>query len=335
VISLDDINETWLLLTEHGPGANSLEVRELRSEGDDSGPLFAVDSEGLRHVLFPLPGTGPVDEDRRSSGVHVAEHRLLDRGELRQFVDLQCRKPHLAHVFSFLVMDVLALISEHGKRPDHACVTVVGRWREFLERSRVERPGLSRLAGIFGELWYLREVVRRDPDAVRYWRGPDAAPQDIVAPGGALEVKTRLDGGNRWQINGLSQLDRGSNRALHFATLLLSEDHDGVALDDLVNDITELGGSRFHLLALLQIVGVDGELLASREPRFRVRDARVFCVDERFPKLLESDLADRSLPSGVSSLSYTIDLDQVSVPPLEHDELIRVFDQMTFPGEIA
>jgi hypothetical protein len=158
-------------------------------------------------MLIPVGSTAEVREDRRSAGVQLVTHLLLDGPGVRHFIDVTCPRPHLHEVFSLLVAEMLAAVEADPERPDRAFHRVLDRWRELLDRPPSAAPDDDTVCGVLGELLQLRELVRRNPAALARWLGPTGARHDFEAPGLHLEVKTsRSRGPLLVEIHGLEQL---------------------------------------------------------------------------------------------------------------------------------
>src|SRR5581483_11809171 len=134
--------------------------------------LYALDGHGRRHIFIPMTDDVAVVADRRSSGVHLA-HRVLEEDDGRNgFIDISCEKAHLHSVFEYFAADVLNEIRQQPGNALLGCRRVLARWRELLSRGVTRLLSEAELAGLYGELWHLRELVGRDAAALAVWRGP-------------------------------------------------------------------------------------------------------------------------------------------------------------------
>src|SRR3954452_21564402 len=110
---IDEIRETWRILERLD--ARDLRVRELVSDGSsNAGFRFAVglDLLGRRHLLVPVEPNRKVVEDRRSAGVQVVRHTLVDGQEIRTFVDVVCAKAHLNELFDVVANEMIVEVRE-------------------------------------------------------------------------------------------------------------------------------------------------------------------------------------------------------------------------------
>jgi Putative PD-(D/E)XK family member, (DUF4420) len=331
-IHWSEIDQSWNLLPEDAVDEGQLQVRELADVSLPAGiPLLAVDSQGMRHFLLPVASSFRVHQDRGSSGVQILSHSLVDNGSKRKFVDLICRKPHLHELFSIIVDEVLTRLGESADHPDLACHYVLERWRELIEQELSGHLELNTLVGLFGELWCLRELVRRDSGALLSWVGPSGARHDFVYNALALEVKSTLGRHGRFfEIHGVDQLEIPEGGQLYLVTVQLERQPGaGESITDLTKFLIEMGADRHRLLSLIAAAGVpphDLEQAASEE--FQVISQRVYRVDESFPRIIPASFAGGKLPNGVTHLGYQIDLSTEPPVPLGEEDVVRLYDAM-------
>lgn len=330
---IEDVQEMWGLLETASPTADQLRVREVTSIELAAGRiLLGLDIHRHRHLLIPVAQNTRITVDQRSSGVQIVAHPLLDRGELQPFVDLVCLKPHLHELFSILVSEVLDLLKKGPFRPDDVCRQVLDRWRELLEREPTDSVGIEKLVGLFGELWVLREMVKRNPNAVRCWTGPKGARHDFSIGGLAVEVKSTLSRRGRFvEIHGHEQLEPPENGGLYLGVLKLEQEPvSGESLPELVESIVQYGGDRYMLLQLL--AEVDVRLLALSEYkdiRFRLYESRIYEVNDEFPRITSHSFVGGVLPQGVISLAYQIDLSREPPEPLSESVVVTLLTELS------
>lgn len=338
MIAVDDIEAAWSLLEHPLPVKNELRVRELDAVTTAVGhPLFAVDEKGYRHLLIPVSPTADIREDKRSAGVQVVVNSLVDANKMRLFVDVTCRKPHLNKLFSIILSEILNMLSESVSRPDLICHQVLNRWRELLERGPSGRPDLQTVAGVFGELWQLREVVRLDSNSIDCWLGPTGARHDLAAGGTALEVKTTLARSGRFfTINGHDQLEPPADGILYLAAMRLEQvKTKGETIADLINTITSMGGDQYMLLTLLADIGITPDVVeACSDIHFRVDENRFYRVDSSFPRIVSGSFAGGVLPDGVLKVSYQIDLSTEPPVPLGDSEVKTVYRSLAVRRDV-
>ena len=96
---------------------------------NDGEVLFGIDGDAHLHLLMPVAADFELIEDRRSEGVQVVRHELLEADQRQIYVDLVCNKPHLQRTFHLLAEEILEGLKGSAERPDRLAVAAIGRWR--------------------------------------------------------------------------------------------------------------------------------------------------------------------------------------------------------------
>jgi len=326
----------WDLLEISAPPPDELRVHEIEDIEIASGRiLIGLDTFRHRHLLMPVDRVATIVEDKRSSGVQIIAHPLLDGSALRPFVDLVCLKPHLQELFSVIVNEVLESLRSDSSRPDLTSRRVLDRWRELLEREIPANMGMEKLVGLFGELCQLREMVRNDPGSVKYWVGPAGTRHDLSNGTLAIEVKATLSRQGRFfEIHGHEQLEPPESGYLYLVALKLEQGMSaGESIQDLVESIVSLGGDRYTLLTQLGQVGMGPEGLSiTKDTRFRILECRVYEVKEGFPRITSESFVSSTLPAGVLKLAYQIDLSGEPPYPLDEISVMRLYKAIASGG---
>jgi len=311
----EEIEASWALLRPAiQPGA--VETRRIPGEAWHEA-MLALDDQERRHLLIPVSEDAPLQEDRAASGVQVVEHRLIQHGQTKRFVDLFCRKPHLDELFTTIVVEVLERLVA-GTPPDAAAIQTLDRWRELLSSESSRIPPTSQLLGAFGELLCLRELISRNHTSTDAWVGPSGARHDLLTAHGAMEVKTTLTrAGWSVEIHGLDQLDSPALGPLLLVVLRI-EQHptEGSSLPALVDEIVHLGGNRKSILEGLARLGMTPDVMNQIAPlHFAERERRLYLVGSEFPRLSTDMLRTGTVPAEIVNVNYRLDLNAVSHLP--------------------
>lgn len=326
------LSASWAVLSQEG-GVKKDEFRVMDSGvAVVEGPaLLAVDSRGFRHLLIPIRAGVHIEADVRSSGVHIVGRELIDAAGRASFVDVACRKPHLAEIFTLLAAEVLETLPTDPGRPATVARRVLNRWRELLER---ERPGVlseAGLTGLFGELWILKRLAERSAGAAAVWAGPTGARFDFQRGRICLEVKTTTSLQRRLvHIHGIEQLDPPTASDLFLAVLTVERVKDaGLSVPELVLALRALGLDALELSSKLHAIGYSEH----DEPHYSDRQLAVrsevyFHVDASFPRLVRSSLVGGALPAGVGDVRYSIDLTSPPPTPIDTGAAARLLEQL-------
>lgn len=308
-----DLGPAWGALGLIDGRVRELQARELEAPQVEGRSAFvAIDWEGHRHLLVPVQGDVHPPPNDRGAGIRVTTRDLVDGGETRRFLDVSCLKPHLHGLFDVVASDILSACAESTlELAPVACHGVLEQWRELLEEVAAGHIATSILAGAWGELWFVRELLDRGAAWSDLWTGPTGAVHDIEGPGGAhLEVKATIARGALIaEIHGIGQLDVPAGGSLLLGVLRLARDERaGQSFADLVRACAASGASHADLLALLALLGITSSAPEYEGARFVVTEKRLYRVDEDFPRLAPSSLVAGTLPDAIINVSYQLDL---------------------------
>lgn len=242
------------------------------------------------------------------------------RQDGRWSLKLTLSEPGLLTIFSQLCADIIAF-SRTGIDPRRASGPILARmerWHNLLQ-SRSGQLGDASLKGLIGELHVLATelipVFGKDA-AIASWTGPIGRPQDFQLPNGdRLEVKTTSPNSDEVTINGLDQLDAGTER---LQLLVVRAETTGAAAADVITAVSLVRRLRATLddapaaLAtfeqMLLFVGWDD---TQDNDRISVRIVRIdrHEVNDAFPRLIPSNV-----PLGVVNAKYRVALPAGPIP---------------------
>ncbi|WP_404868543.1 PD-(D/E)XK motif protein [Kitasatospora griseola] len=327
------VEELWSALeAERTTGERHLRVAEL-PVGTENGPLaVAVDHDGFRHVLVPIPPSRKVRSGMDGPVLRLHKRPLEDAETYRTYADLACLSVDFGDLFTELCVDILSAVEELPESPVKALYRVLDRWKKLF-RTQSPPLGPEELASLFGELTVLNRLLRRDPSAHRFWRGPDRYRHDFLSGTTALEVKTSTGSeGRRARIHGLDQLEAPDDGLLCLAWLRLHRaDANGAGAT-----VTETAEEALRLCddeaALLEMLARAGYLLSDAHcygnVRFAVHEERWYHVGTGFPGLTGRALLAAGVPVSVLDVEYTIDLSGTAPAPMMIDGVTQVIDSM-------
>lgn len=217
-----------------------------------------------------------------------------------------------ADIFDVIGNDVLKHILQScdDKAAFNAFVLRIAEWQRFLDQ--LPKEGLREQAqqGLFGELWFLREILFREmtlQQAVSSWAGPKALSKDFQFPGITFEVKaTASKQHSRIAISNEQQLDAsGVGRLILFCLLLERLTAGGLSLPELVTfiraDLKSHPDAAIHFSELLLQAGYADREAPQYVTHYSIRSRHFFDVRENFPRIVETDLR-----RGVGDVHYSI-----------------------------
>lgn len=301
----DHIELTFQLLD--GPRLSDLQTLPSGVRIDAGEVMAALDPEGHRHLLIPLPAGASIAE-QRGAGVDLRVRPLVDGGRERDYLDLRCRNSALDRIFGTFVEDLLGQIEAHPSTPSETTVAVLEEWRDLLRRPAAELTR-SFLVGLLAELLVVRELVEvAGPPAVHRWTGWDRDRVDFRASGIAVEVKASTATDQRtFHVNGLRQLEPPQNSHLYLMLHRIESTPAGTySVPDVIDGILAAGVPASEFMPLLIKAGWDP---AYREEaasfRFDLQERVTWEVDDHFPRIVPA-LIRGGAPSGVTEVEYRV-----------------------------
>lgn len=190
----------------------------------------------------------------------------------------------------------------------------LGRWQEFLKKQRLGLLSEEEIKGLLGELLFLRDSlipIFGAPQAVTFWQGPDALPQDFNVNDCAVEVKcqsgvsqptVRISSVEQLcpqlpemylQVITLGRTSPDNTEALNLP-LLVKEIRK--QLDACSPSALERFGDLLYMAGYIDSDDyLDFSYLLANQVMYRVADG--------FPRICKKDL-----PAGVVSIAYSISL---------------------------
>lgn len=329
------IEDVWNLLEQDGNDVSSgyLTRRILPSVNYDV--YLAIEKPSNTWLLMLRVSSSFLDRKAAyptSSSFTVNRIALPQDGDEYGTLQLVLTNARYKDIFTTLVQDIVDYLASvtDGRAAISAFITRLKRWQTFLEKHNPE--GLSEIAqqGLYGELWFLRQVVLPHlgmSNGLRNWTGPKATQQDFQFSRCAVEVKTTsAKQHQKLAIASERQLDdtgAGTIVLLHLS--LDVRQGQGETLPEIVANVRSLVAgdaiARDELENLLFEIGyLDIHTNRYENIGYTIREHNYFRVGEDFPKIIESDLRN-----GVGDVRYTISVAECkrfSMPELEVIALI-------------
>ena len=169
--------------------------------------------------------------------------------------------------------------------------------------------GKSAEQGLFCELYYLQELIRKHGDeAVSFWCGPEKNKHDFVISSLQQAVEIKSTAGQEQLIVSISnenQLSTAGLKELKLIVYVVESLDTGNSVDQIINDVLKSITSvdlRKNFISKLAMVGVDPNVYEG-EYRFRIDSSHVFVVDSSFPKISKD-----TIPSNIYDVKYRLNL---------------------------
>lgn len=288
----------------------------------DRGPLLAaVDRADRRCLLVPIAPKHTLKEDVDGRAVTLRWRALEDENSYRTYACLELVDAGLTGLFTALCVEIIDRVAATPDRAVPTLRTVLSEWRALLAGAR-EALTPSALAGLFGELVVLRQLVEVDPGAVAFWTGPGGTAQDFHRRADAIEVKTTvLPEGRQIRVHGIGQLDLAPPGRLILRWFRLRTDQ-GISVPQLVDDIRMRTDDPQVFQVRLAACGYrESERDVYARRLFEVAEDRAYEVGPGFPRIVPSTLVGDGAVAGVGPVEYVVDLDSAAAEARRLDEV--------------
>lgn len=190
-------------------------------------------------------------------------------------------------------------------------------WASFFATKSCELLSKEVIKGLYGELWYLRNLINSSAHEIQIfvnsWRGPYGDCFDFRLENCDVEVKTIDHTRNRIHISNEYQLQPVENKKTELVVLRVVEDAlDGINIGLLINDIRasmlSAGVDETVFLLALNELGINSTNLNQYDDlKFRAVNATRFdCSDQDFPRIFSGHI-----PEGICDVKYSIRLNSI------------------------
>jgi hypothetical protein len=266
-----------------------------------------------------------------SSSFTVSRIALPQDGDEYGTLQLVLTNPRYQDIFTTLVQDIvtsLSLIPE-GQAAVSAFIVRLKRWQAFLEKHNPEGLNTTSQQGLYGELWFLRQLALPHLElfnGIRSWTGPKATQQDFQFTGCAVEVKTTsAKQHQKLTIASERQLDNtgaGTIVLLHLSLDIRQGQSE--TLPEMVANVRSLVAddvlAKDELENCLFDVGyLDIHASRYEDTGYSIREYNYFKIENDFPRIIESDLRN-----GVGDVRYTISVAECKRFSISESEVIAM-----------
>jgi hypothetical protein len=333
-----DIEQLWREM-EREPGSPMggwVQRRLLPQSGLEV--FLTLDRPGVRRTLrFSVPASllGDDTELKNSKGVEATI--INEDADRRRSILLSLQDQKYTAVFTSLCTDLIDVLHTY-KNDEPAALGAffdrLDRWQQFLERVGTQALSPEAQLGLYAELTFLlQDILPGSPSfaTLAWWTGPENAHQDFQLPDAAIEVKaTRQISPARIVISSERQLDGTGITRLLLVHSTWDVRRGGTAtlparIEEIRTKLRDSAWLQVFENRLLSAGYSDMHWNHYSDITYTLRKEMIFDVRLGFPRLIES-----SLPAGVSSVGYSIDL--ASCRPFEvgRSVLERVISEASY-----
>lgn len=199
------------------------------------------------------------------------------------------------------------------------------KWKKFFEINHEVIMSEQSQQGLYGELLLLKRFIPIWGDeTVKFWCGAEKETHDFYINGNAIEVKTTSAKSNeKIKINSEQQMDCADvdNNLFLYVNMVRKSIADGEKLPNIVDDIINMLDSEETQDLFLEKLFDYGYIPSCPEKYivgFFLRAKKCYSVIDGFPCI-----TSKSIPMGISDVSYSIDLNVCNDYQIEWNELLR------------
>lgn len=323
--------DQWEMLRRGGQVSTALEIPSVDTGiNTGSGSVrLALGSRGELRLLLPVRQSERIAETPSSQALHIGMATYTLSGTSIRFLDVTCLSGALDGVFADVAREIMDRIVG-GASPVDACRTTIEDFRSLLISPAAEVT-VEEIRGLVGELLMLRTLLASDPAAWKLWRGPLRERHDFRGGTLAIEVKTTGRSASRKvTISAVDQLLPPFDGSLQLSVFQLEETAGGdLSVARLAVDVANAASDRQEIGRLLTAAKCpDPVSQVWNRCRFRLEGETHYRVDEDFPRIIPGSFQGGTIPAGVESLSYVIDLGQAEACLLDDDTIALHIQEM-------
>lgn len=186
-------------------------------------------------------------------------------------------------------------------------------WCIFLGNVFVEK----RVYDIIGELYVLDKIFSIDKNTK--WASTTKGSIDIENLNSVYEVKSTIKKyDSTITISSQQQLKQKDRRSLYLVFVRLENSLGGKCINDYVNKIVENGYEKEKIEEYLNKCGLP-ENNHNRSEKYKIIESRIFCVNDKFPRITNESFKRDILPIGICKISYDVDLNSLEYRNFENE----------------
>lgn len=153
-----------------------------------------------------------------------------------------------------------------------------------------------------GELLALNYVLNEDSNA----KYSNLASHDIELPQYSIEVKSTTEKYNaEIHVNSQYQLENNTERPLKLIFIRLEKSQIGYSIKDVIESLKT---KNYDINSFTRIENIG---TSSINEKYRILEARLYNIDDKFPKITLKSLKNDELPKGIVKIEYIVDLDDI------------------------
>lgn len=220
--------------------------------------------------------------------------------ENHKLLELITNRSDLIEEFSLVCFDFINKFD--NEKVNENIIEKANKWWEEWKKLLGNVLKSERDYDFLGELLALNYVLNEDTNATY----SNLASHDIELPEYSIEVKTTTEKYNaEIHVNSQYQLENNTDMPLKLIFVRLEKSQIGYSINDVIESL-KLKNFDINNLNRLEKIGT-----SSINEKYRILEARLYNIDDKFPKITLSTLKNNELPKGIIKIEYIVDLDDI------------------------
>lgn len=220
--------------------------------------------------------------------------------ENHKLLELITNRADLIEKFSLVCFDFINKFD--NEKVNENIIEKANKWWEEWKKLLGNVLKSERDYDFLGELLALNYVLNEDTNATY----SNLASHDIELPQYSIEVKTTTEKYNaEIHVNSQYQLENNTDMPLKLIFVRLEKSQIGYSINDVIKSL-KLKNYDVNSLSRLEKIGT-----SSINEKYRILEARLYNIDDKFPKITLNSLKNNELPKGIIKIEYIVDLDDI------------------------
>ena len=294
---IDNIKNNWKTdITGYAQAISSLK--------ETAYPAWTVKLVDGYGVAIPYDGEAEINESFANARIYRADNIMVSAGVMQRAIVLVTNSTGIEGPFASLCAEFVDPGENGAARTEivNAPVDWWKKWKELLGNKNID----ERIYDVLGELCVLYHLIQSGEDA--NWNGPDGASYDIETDTRFVEVKSTLSRSKKEvTISNQFQLDP-PGKSLNLVLCVFEPSiKSGFSINGVIAEFAKIGYNVALLNQKLEEMGFE-EGMSSRNKTFVLHEMLKYDIGPEFPRITPASFVGGVLPTGVSKITYTVDL---------------------------
>ena len=288
--------------------------RNYEAKQVKEGLYFFKDSKENLHFGIKVDSQEKIS-DPKVNGISVEIGRFNKDGSSEEFIiDLRLNINRYEQQFLYLCDEIIGYLVELKYDRVKAVNYAVNRNKIFWEKKRKSLLSIDKQVGLICELDFLNKIININKNyMISSWTGPFKAKYDFTFSENYFEIKGTLRNKHSHFINGMDQLEFGSEKNLYLVSYLITKsiEKNSKSIKNYVRNILNLLNDNYEAFVMFNSCLYEygyNPLDEDDYECFDFHEILVYEVNDNFPKLIPSMLVN-SLSERISKVNYKVDLD--------------------------